>query len=71
MSQEKVRVTFNLQRKKKERLQEIAERQGVTMSALIVWGINETLAGFDDELIGYRDYEHWEQKGKQKAVRHG
>ena len=51
MSQEKVRVTFNLQRKKKERLQEIAERQGVTMSALIVWGINETLAGF-------RDYEH-------------
>jgi hypothetical protein len=58
MSQEKVRVTFNLQRKKKERLQEIAERQGVTMSALIVWGINDTLSHFDDELIGYRDYEH-------------
>ena len=43
MCKEKVKLTMNVPKDKKERLQEIADERGLTMTALVILAMNDII----------------------------
>lgn len=43
MCKEKVKLTMNVPKDKKERLQEIADERGITMTALVILAMNDII----------------------------